>query len=149
MAGDSVEQGAAQPALRLLSLDDKVDSPELVARIAGRCGYEARVASTPDAIRTAVRTWKPQLLALDLSMPDLNGIDLLRLLQETGFDGRLLIISGHDDWMRASAGRLAEARGLKVICDMRKPLDTGRLRQVLTDAREGRAEASPEGGQNP
>jgi DNA-binding NtrC family response regulator len=131
-----VEQGAAQPALRLLSVDDNVDSAELVARIAGRCGYEARVASTPDAIRTAVQTWKPQVLALDLSMPELNGIDLLRLLQENGFEGRVLIISGHDDWMRASAGRLAEARGLKVVGDMQKPLDTGRLRQLLAEVKE-------------
>jgi two-component system, chemotaxis family, chemotaxis protein CheY len=131
-----VEQGAAQPALRLLSVDDNVDSAELVARIAGRCGYEARVASTPDAIRTAVQTWNPQVLALDLSMPELNGIDLLRLLQENGFEGRVLIISGHDDWMRASAGRLAEARGLKVVGDMQKPLDTGRLRQLLAEVKE-------------
>jgi two-component system, chemotaxis family, chemotaxis protein CheY len=131
-----VEQGAAQPALRLLSVDDNVDSAELVARIAGRCGYEARVASTPDAIRTAVQTWNPQVLALDLSMPELNGIDLLRLLQENGFEGRVLIISGHDDWMRASAGRLAEARGLKVVGDMQKPLDTARLRQLLAEVKE-------------
>jgi DNA-binding NtrC family response regulator len=117
-------------------VDDNVDSAELVARIAGRCGYDTRVASTPDTIRAAVQTWKPQVLALDLSMPELNGIDLLRLLQENGFEGSLLIISGHDDWMRASAGRLAEARGLKVVGDMQKPLDTGRLRQVLTEVRQ-------------
>jgi two-component system chemotaxis response regulator CheB len=131
-----VEQGVGKPALRLLSVDDNVDSAELVARIAGKCGYEARVASTPDTIREAVQTWKPQILALDLSMPELNGLDLLRLLQENGFDGQVLIISGHDDWMRASAGRLAEARGLKVVGDMQKPLDTGRLRQVLAEVRQ-------------
>ena len=78
------------------------------------------------------------MLALDLSMPELNGIDLFRLLQENGFDGRLIIISGHDDWMRASAGRLAEARGLKVVGDMQKPLDATRLRQVLAEVRQGR-----------
>ena len=125
-------------ALRLLSVDDNVDSAELVARIAGKCGYETRVASTADAIRTAVQSWRPEVLALDLSMPELNGIDLFRLLQENGFDGRLIIISGHDDWMRASAGRLAEARGLKVVGDMQKPLDATRLRQVLAEVRQGR-----------
>ena len=69
-------------------------------------------------------------------MPDLNGLDLLRLLQENGFDGHVLIISGHDDWMRASAARLAEARGLKVVGDMQKPLDARRLREVLAEVRQ-------------
>jgi two-component system chemotaxis response regulator CheB len=134
----SVTKNPARPALRLLSVDDNVDSAELVARIAGKCGYEARVASTPETIRAAVQTWKPEVLALDLSMPELNGIDLLRLLQENGFDGQVLIISGHDDWMRASAGRLAEARGLRVVGDMQKPLDAARLRAMLADVQEGR-----------
>jgi two-component system chemotaxis response regulator CheB len=134
----SVTKNPARPALRLLSVDDNVDSAELVARIAGKCGYEARVASTPETIRAAVQTWKPEVLALDLSMPELNGIDLLRLLQENGFDGQVLIISGHDDWMRASAGRLAEARGLRVVGDMQKPLDAARLRAMLAEVQEGR-----------
>ena len=131
-----MEQGAAKPAPRLLSVDDNVDSAELVARIAGRCGYETRVAATLDTIQAAVQSWKPQVLALDLSMPELNGIDLLRLLQETGFEGRLLIVSGHDDWMRASAGRLATARGLKVAGDMQKPLDASRLRHILNELQQ-------------
>jgi CheY-like chemotaxis protein len=120
---------------RLLAVDDNEDSAELVARIAARCGFEARAASTGAEIRAALVDWKPDVLALDLSMPELNGIDLLRLLQETGFHGSLLIISGHDATMRASAVRLAEARGLKVAGHFDKPVDMTRLRETLTALR--------------
>jgi CheY-like chemotaxis protein len=120
---------------RLLAVDDNEDSAELVARIAARCGFESRAVSTSAAIRRALFDWKPDVLALDLSMPEINGIDLLRLLQESGFHGSLLIISGHDATMRASAVRLAEARGLRVAGHFDKPVDMTRLREMLTALR--------------
>jgi DNA-binding NtrC family response regulator len=123
---------ATNPKARLLAIDDNQDSAELVARIASRCGYDTGAVSTPDEIRERIREWKPDVLALDLSMPELNGVELLALLQEHGFKGKVLIISGHEEWMRSSAARLAEARGLQVIGDMQKPLDTARLQQMLT-----------------
>jgi CheY-like chemotaxis protein len=126
-----VEAAAGKPGPRLLSVDDNVDSAELVARIAIKCGYEAQVASTAAEIRAALAEWKPDLIALDLSMPELNGLDLLRLLQEGQFQGRVIIISGHDDFMRASAGRLAEARGIAVVGDLQKPIDNAQLRELL------------------
>jgi DNA-binding response OmpR family regulator len=131
-----VDGDAAKHALRLLSVDDNLDSAELVARIARRCNYEAEVATTAHEIRAALQRFQPDILALDLSMPELNGLDLLRLLQEAQFKGRLIIISGHDDFMRASAGRLAEARGLQLVGDLQKPLDPGRLRDLLGTLRQ-------------
>jgi DNA-binding NtrC family response regulator len=133
-----VEEDAAGHTLRLLSIDDNADSAELVARIARRCGCDARVASTPGEIREALKVFQPEILALDLSMPELDGLDLLRLLQDVGYKGRLIIISGHDDFMRASAGRLATARGLELIGNLQKPLDGSRLRELLGTLRPSR-----------
>jgi CheY-like chemotaxis protein len=120
---------------RLLAVDDNEDSAALVARIAERCGFEARAVSDAAEIRRALVEWAPDILSLDLSMPDLNGIDLLRFLQESGFAGQLLIISGHDENMRASAARLAAARGLNVAGHFDKPIDMAKLRETLTAIR--------------
>jgi CheY-like chemotaxis protein len=57
-------------------VDDNVDSAELVARIAGKCGYETQVATAASEIRSAIADWRPDYVALDLSMPELNGLDL-------------------------------------------------------------------------
>lgn len=116
---------------RLLAVDDSVDSADLVARVASRCGYEAQATSDPSTVRALVRGWKPEVLTLDLCMPEADGIDLLSVLEESGFDGCLVIISGQEDWFRKAASRLAETRGLKVVDDLQKPVDITALGRLL------------------
>ena len=108
-----LQEGAGRG--RLLAVDDSADSAELVARVAAKCGYEAQATSDPTAVRVLVQRWKPELLTLDLCMPETDGIDLLSVLEEVRFDGRVIIISGQDGWFRKAARRLAETRGLSVI----------------------------------
>jgi DNA-binding NtrC family response regulator len=121
---------------RLLAIDDSADSAELVARIAVGCGYEAQATSDPDAVRDLVSHWKPEVLTLDLCMPETDGINLLAILADSGFDGRLVIISGQDRWFRRAAGRLAEIRGLKVADEFEKPVNIEALRQLLRRLRQ-------------
>jgi len=64
-------------------------------------------------------------------MPEEDGVSLLTVLQNSGFAGSIVIISGQDDWFRKSAGRLASARGLNVMHDLSKPVDLKALREIL------------------
>lgn len=122
---------------RLLAVDDSPDSADLVARVASKCGYEAQATSDPSSVRALVASWKPEVLTLDLCMPEADGIDLLSVLAETGFNGLLVIISGQDGWFRKAAARLAETRGLKVVDDLQKPVDIAALRELLSRLRQG------------
>jgi two-component system chemotaxis response regulator CheB len=122
---------------RLLAVDDSADSADLVARVAAKCGYEAQATSDPTLVRALVLSWKPEVLTLDLCMPEADGIDLLSVLEETGFNGLLVIISGQDAWFRKAASRLAETRGLKVVDDLQKPVDIAALRLLLSRLRSG------------
>jgi DNA-binding NtrC family response regulator len=120
---------------RLLAVDDSADSADLVARVAAKCGYDAQATSDPTSVRALVASWKPEILTLDLCMPEADGIDLLSVLEESRFTGLLVIISGQDGWFRKAASRLAETRGLKVVDDLQKPVDIGALRQLLNRLR--------------
>jgi CheY-like chemotaxis protein len=117
-------------AQRLLAIDDNIDSAELIARIANKCGYEAR-AMADGALSGVMADWIPDIVTLDLCMPQDDGIAMLSLLQEKGFSGSLVIISGQDEWFRKTAGRLAAARGLKVAADLSKPISVKELRETL------------------
>ena len=121
---------------RLLAVDDNPDSAELVARVAVKCGYDAQTIADPRALRQRLSDWKPEILTLDLCMPEADGIGLLSMLAESGFDGQLVIISGQEVWLRKAAGRLASLRGLRVADEMGKPVDLKALRQLLTNLRE-------------
>jgi DNA-binding NtrC family response regulator len=117
--------------IRLLAVDDSVDSAELVARMAARCGFEARAISQSDSVRQLIVDWKPDILTLDLCMPGADGIDLLSVLKEIEFTGKVVIISGQDSWFRKIAIELAGTRGVQVVGDMQKPVDIRALRQLL------------------
>lgn len=117
---------------RLLAVDDNSDSAELIARVASKCGYDARSMTDPSTLARVLSEWQPQVLTLDLCMPDEDGISVLSLLTQSGFSGHLLIISGQDEWFRKTASRLASARGLNVAEDLCKPVDLKALRELLT-----------------
>jgi two-component system chemotaxis response regulator CheB len=127
------------PAKRLLAVDDNADSAELVARLAAKCGYDARSLTDPRSLRAVVADWNPEVITLDLCMPQEDGIGTFATLHESGFHGELVIISGQDDWLRKTAGRLASARGLKVAADLSKPVDLSALRDLLTKLQTERA----------
>jgi CheY-like chemotaxis protein len=116
---------------RLLAVDDNSDSAELIARVASKCGYDARSMTDPSTLARVLSEWQPQVLTLDLCMPDEDGISVLTLLTQSGFSGHLLIISGQDEWFRKTASRLASARGLNVAEDLCKPVDLKALRELL------------------
>lgn len=116
---------------RLLAVDDNAASAELVARVAAKCGYEARSLSNPDKLRKLLHDWKPTVLTLDLCMPESDGIGLLAMLQEEGFDGTLVIVSGQDGMLRRAAAMIADGRGLQVAGDLQKPVALDALRDLL------------------
>lgn len=119
-------------SMRLLAVDDNSDSAELIARLAAKCGYDARTITDPHAIGEVLDGWKPEVVTLDLCMPEQDGIGMFATLKNCGFQGELIIISGQDDWLRKTASRLAFAQGLKVADDLQKPVDLGVLRTLLT-----------------
>ena len=118
---------------RLLAIDDHADSAELIARVATKLGYESKSAADPHALRQNSTAWQPDILTLDLCMPEEDGLDVFSLLEQSGFSGRIVIISGHDEWLRKSAGRLASARGLQIAGNLSKPIDLNLLRGLLTN----------------
>ena len=117
---------------RLLAVDDSEDSAELITRVAARCGYDARRTSDPTSVKKLLIDWKPDVVTLDICMPEADGIVLLSILQDVGFAGQVAIISGQDDWFRKVAVKLADTRGIKIVQDFQKPIDINALRQLLS-----------------
>ena len=116
---------------RLLAIDDNPDSAELIARVAGKCGYEARTITDTRELREIISAWHPDVLTLDLCMPEEDGVNVMSILKHSGFRGRLIIVSGQDGWLRKTASRLAEAHGLSVVDDLAKPVELASLRDLL------------------
>lgn len=114
---------------RLLLIDDEPVLAEYVAKAADLSGYDPLIANGDDDFRRQFSEAAPALVALDLGMPDSDGIELLRFLANQNFDGPVLIISGFDRRVLESAFKLGVALGLKMVGPIEKP---ARLEQLET-----------------
>ncbi len=79
----------------LIIEDDKKMSAALVSGLKA-AGYEVIAASSAEEGFFLVHTLKPDLLLLDLTLPQRNGLDILRQIREEGLDLRVLILTSHN-----------------------------------------------------
>jgi DNA-binding response OmpR family regulator len=69
---------------RIMVVDDEPTIAEIVSRYLERAGYETRIAGDGHAALARASTWHPDLVVLDLMLPGLDGLEVMRLLRETG-----------------------------------------------------------------
>jgi DNA-binding response OmpR family regulator len=125
---------------RLLVIDDEPALADFVAQVAGDCGFVPILTSDDMGFREAVRSERPDVVALDLGMPGMDGVELLRFLAEEGSMAPVLIISGFDRRVLESAFRLGEALGLTMIGPLEKPVRFQELERVLVGVRSSFAQ---------
>jgi two-component system, OmpR family, response regulator ResD len=76
----------------ILVVDDEPTIAEVVSRYLERAGYSARTAADgPGALRSAGEEW-PDLVVLDLMMPGMDGLEVMRRLREYGDGPRVSVI---------------------------------------------------------
>ena len=120
---------------RLLVIDDEPALAEYVAQVAVECGFLPTLTSDDAEFRQAVRSERPDIVALDLGMPGMDGVELLRFLASEDSRAPVLIISGFDRRVLESAFRLGEALGLTMIGPVEKPVRLEVLLEMLTRVR--------------
>src|SRR5580765_4427845 len=124
-----VEKPAAGRPL-LLVVDDEPPVLRVVGRLATKAGFEVvTCGSGAEAMRTLLR--RPADLAMvDLRMPDVNGLDLLRQIRTSHPGCEVILMTGY-----AAVDSAVEAIKLGAREYLTKPFDVERLRQVLIDIR--------------
>jgi DNA-binding response OmpR family regulator len=120
---------------RLLLIDDEPALAAFVATAAQECGYQAAIGVNEQDFRSQFASERPDVVALDLGMPGMDGVELLRFLSSESFRGAVLIISGFDRRVLDSAFRLGEALGLMMVGPLEKPTRLEELELVLKEVR--------------
>ncbi|MDR3424734.1 MAG: EAL domain-containing response regulator [Alphaproteobacteria bacterium] len=108
--------------MRLLIIDDEEDICDLIAEIGQRRGLEAKTITSAETVQQVLESFTPDVIMMDLMMPGIDGVELLRLLSAKAKDAKLCLISGSDARVLNSARRLGSAHGLNVIAALEKPL---------------------------
>ena len=123
------------PQPRLLLIDDEPALADYLAEAASGCGFEPVVTSHDQEFRDAFLAQHPDVVALDLGMPGMDGVELLRFLADQAYRAPVLIVSGFDRRVLESAFRLGEALGLTMFGPLEKPVRLAQLEAMLNQLR--------------
>lgn len=122
----------SQPCI--LVVDDEADIRETISGILADEGYAVRLAANAAEAREAVRQARPDLILLDVWMPDVDGISLLREWSEAGSPRcPVVILSGH-----GTVETAVEATRLGAVDFVEKPLSLTTLLRTVQLALEQR-----------
>ena len=118
---------------RLLLIDDEPALADFLASAAVESGFDPVVAARDDEFRHSFLDRQPDMVALDLGMPGMDGIELIRFLAEHHYRAPVLIVSGFDRRVLESAFRLGEALGLTMVGPVEKPIRLHELETIFAE----------------
>ncbi len=116
---------------RLLLIDDEPALADFLANAARNTGFEPVITGEDAQFRDEFVASRPDMVALDLGMPGMDGVELLRFLAEQDYRAPVLIVSGFDRRVLESAFRLGEALGLVMVGPLEKPMRLEELESEL------------------
>jgi DNA-binding NtrC family response regulator len=115
----------------LVVVDDEQGILDVVGRFARRTGFDVLTCSGGREAIELLQMKRADLVMVDLRMPDVGGLDVLRAIRETDPRCQAVLMTGY-----ASVDTAVEAIKLGAMDYLSKPIDFGRLEQMLTGLRD-------------
>ncbi|MBS0588978.1 MAG: EAL domain-containing protein [Proteobacteria bacterium] len=120
--------------IKILILDDDTFMLKLLSRMLAKLGYTAVTTcdNGSDALQKIDHADTcPDLILLDLNMPDMDGIEFVRYLVDRQYHGQLILVSGEDERMLRTAEKLVHAHKIPMPGYVHKPVDPNKLSEIL------------------
>jgi len=113
-------------------VDDDPEMVELLCEVVELIGFDTQGYTQASMFFEQVVSFiNGSILILDLNMPEMDGIEVMRRLAVMDNPPALILVSGHDAGVLHSAEKLCEAHKLELIASLGKPLPLDRLRELL------------------
>jgi EAL domain-containing protein (putative c-di-GMP-specific phosphodiesterase class I) len=113
-------------------IDDEPGMLDLLGDVVEMAGMEPRPYTKASEFFDGIHAVDPNaILVLDLFMPEMDGIEVMRRLAEVPNPPALILISGHDAGVLHSAEELGRAHNLKILASLSKPVSVVKFRSLL------------------
>lgn len=120
--------------IKVMVLDDDTFMLKILSKMLLKQGYTS--VSLHDNGHDALNEvddakTRPDLILLDLNMPEMDGIEFVRYLVERHFDGSLILVSGEDERMLKTTEKLVRAHKITILGYLHKPVQPDTLTDLL------------------
>jgi CheY-like chemotaxis protein len=120
-------------AKKLLVIDDQTGITKVVELIARQLGLDVRsLNSSAQATETFI-AFRPDVLFLDMIMPEKDGIDVLNEILLTGIPVKVVLTSGYSDSYLRLAEGVAKFHDNPNVSVLRKPFRREELMKLLSE----------------
>ncbi len=113
---------------RVLVIDDEEKFGCLIAGFLMGRGYQTNVASNSDEALEALERFGPEIVLLDVRMPGLSGLELLKRIRSTPLPPRVIMVTAMDTSEMIDEAMDNGAEGY--LC---KPIDLNQLEQLIAE----------------
>jgi signal transduction histidine kinase/ActR/RegA family two-component response regulator len=119
---------------RILVVDDNVDAASSIADLLRLDGHEVRVVYTAHSALESFPTFCPEVVLLDIGLPDMDGYQVAQRIRSAGGAARIVALTGY-----GQAEDVQRARDSGFDAHLVKPVDFDLLRRVIGGSEPERA----------
>src|ERR1017187_492247 len=121
---------------RILILDDDAAVGQTIQWIAESLGFEAMFVTHPAEFFQQLDLLVPDVITIDLVMPELDGVEIMRLLAERKSRAKIIISSGMGTRVLDAAERSASEHGLSIAGVISQLISKEALRSLIGEGSE-------------
>jgi EAL domain-containing protein (putative c-di-GMP-specific phosphodiesterase class I)/ActR/RegA family two-component response regulator len=126
---------------RLLVIDDDPAMCDLVVQVAQDRGFETASATRQVEFKRLCHEFRPTFIVMDLTMPDSDGIELLRFLGSGNNKATIILVSGVEKKILSAAKQVGVDLGLNIGGALQKPVEISALEAMISVTPNLREEA--------
>ncbi len=111
---------------KIFLLDDEELIVSMLSRSLKKQGYNVMAETRPVEVLEKIRTWAPDIVMLDVNMPETNGLDILQEIKDKGIDTEVIMLTADD-----TAETAVKAMKIGATDYLTKPLNIEEVKIVI------------------